>query len=208
MVNNKMVKKSQKYMKSEEAELIDKWIIILLSSDNNAPIKGRIRFTKDFFLIAEKFLHDLYNASEFYPYHFGPYSTRFGVRVNNLRKNNLIQAKLVNQDWEYSLTEKGIKLVNFLIEDIPEDLLKNIENIKTKNKSLPLKQILKDLYIDYPNFAKRSIKKVEYSREKTNLSRFEKIKDGPGFVAPFALGEREIELKGKAAKIFLKLLSE
>jgi len=203
-----MVRKSRKEMKLEEAQLIDKWILILLLTDNNSPIKGRIRFTKDFFLIAEKFLPDLFDASEFYAYHFGPYSTRFGVRVNDLRKNNIIQSKLVNQDWEYSLTQKGIELAKSLLKDITIDLKVNIENIKVKNKALPLKQLLKELYIDYPNFSKRAIKKAEYSREKINLSRFEKINDGSGFVAPFALGEREIELKSKAAKKFLKLISE
>ena len=195
-------------MKPEEAKLIDKWIIILLSSNNNDPIKGRIRFTKDFFLIAEKYLTDLYKASEFYPYHFGPYSTRFAVRVNNLIKRNIIQVKLVNQDLKYLLTEEGIQLAKSLRENITEESLKNIKFIKNKNKNLQLKQLLKEIYIDYPRFAKRALKKVEYSQEQVDLSNFEKINDGSGFVAPFSLGEREIELKGKAAKYFLKLISE
>jgi len=203
-----MVKKSKKEMKPEEAELIDKWILILLNSNNNDPIKGRIRFAKDFFLIAEKYLPELYQISEFYPYHFGPYSTRFGVRVNNLRINNFMQSKLVNQDWEYSLTEKGIQLADTYIKEIAEDLLNKIGNIKKKNKKLKLKALLKDMYIDYPNFAKRAVRKVEFSSEKVNLANFEKIDDGPGFVASFNSGQREIELKGKAAKLFLKLISE
>ena len=203
-----MVKKSKKDMTSEEAELIDKWILVLLYTNNNDPIKGRIRFAKDFFLIAEKFLPDLYSSSEFYPYHFGPYSTRFGVRVNSLRRNNLIQSKLVNQDWEYSLTEEGTQLANPFIKDIAGDLLSKIGNIKNKNKNLSLKNLLKDLYIDYPNFAKRAVRKTEFSLEKVNLTNYEKIDDGPGFVASFSSGEREIELKGKAAKHFLKLISE
>ena len=203
-----MVRVSRKYMTSSEAELIDKWILILLSVNNNEPIKGRIRFTKDFFLIAEKYLPRLYKISEFYPYHFGPYSTRFAQRVNQLRYNNFISAKLINRDWEYSITKEGIEKISSSLDIVLDELIRNIENIKQKNKNLSLKQILKELYLDYPNFAKRAIKRKEYLREKINLDELEKVDDGTGFIASFPSQEKEIELRGKAAKLFLKLLSE
>lgn len=94
------------------------------------------------------------------------------------------------------------------IQDIDENLLMKVCKIKEKNKNLKLRELLKEIYLDYPSFAKRAIKKSKYLQEKVNLGDFDFIDDGPGFIAPFKSKEREISLKGKAAKLFLKLLSE
>lgn len=94
-----MIKRSTRKMNEKQAALIDKWLIVLLASNSNDPIKGRIRFIKDFFLIAKKYLPDLYEACQFYPYYFEPYSTRFAERVNVLKHKKIIQARLKNQDW-------------------------------------------------------------------------------------------------------------
>jgi len=195
-------------MNTNQAALIDKWIIVLLASNNNDPIKGRIRFTKDFFLIAKKFLPDLYEICQFYPYHFGPYSTRFAERVNVLKHEEIIQARLKYQDWEYYLSDSGCNIASEFIKDIDQNLLFKVSKIKEKNKNLKLRELLKELYLDYPYFAKKAVKRSEYLLEKVNLEDYDFIDDGPGFIASFKSKEREIKLKDEAAKLFLKLLSE
>ena len=203
-----MVQTSTRKMNPEEAELIDKWIFVLLAANNNEGIRGRIRFIKDFFLVAKKFVPDLFEVSQFYPYHFGPYSTRFGVRVNELRNTGLIQAELVGKDWEYVLTEDGRQKATSASNDVAGDLSQSIQTIKVKNRDLSLRDLLKEIYLDYPEYAKRAIRKGEISRERVDLASLPQIDDGPGFVASADPEEREIDLKGKAARLFLHLISD
>jgi len=63
-------------------------------------------------LIAKKHFPNLYEHSQFYPYHFGPYSTRFAVRVNQLKDDQIISASYTGRNWIYSLSDKGIKRWN------------------------------------------------------------------------------------------------
>ena len=195
-------------MSKKNAEIIDKWIYALLNCDNSKAIKGRIRFTKEFFLVAAKYIPKLYNIADFYLHHFGPYSTLFGVRMNHLKNETKhIQAIYKNGDWSYSLTEEGKKEAKKQISDIPAELLNNIGDIKRKNEKLSLKELLKEIYINYSDFAVRAAFREDIVVEKVKLKDLPVIDDGPGLVVPF-LSEEEVVLEGEAASNFLKILSE
>ncbi len=203
-----MVKKSRIEMNQEEADLIDKWIFLLLAANNNEPIKGRVRFMKEFFLYAINHNKKLFDTSEFYPYHFGPYSTRVAFRMNFLKTNDLIGAEFKNQDWEYFLTEEGLDKAKKPYEETSNQNLEPLSIIKNNNKRLSLKDLLKEIYVDYPKYALRSIIKEEITKEKIKPENLIVIDDGPGFVSSVSLEEEEIELKDEAAKRYLELISK
>lgn len=203
-----MVKRSRIEMTKEEADLIDKWIIVLLSVNNNEPIRGRIRFIKEFFLYSVRYNKKLFKISEFYPYHFGPYSTRFAARVNYLKSMGYVTAEFSGQDWQYFLTEIGLEKKNKVFNNISSKTLEIIKNIKEKNRKLNLKELLKEIYFDYPEFTSRTIIKSDILEIKIKLEDLKVIDDGPGFVAPILPEDQEIVLKEKAARKFLELISD
>ena len=100
-----MSNKSKKEMTEAQREFIDKWLLILLASDNFNPIRGRVRLVKEFFLIWRECFYDLGNIAEFYSYFFGPYSTLFAVRVNDMFYNDIIEFKESGLDILYKLSE-------------------------------------------------------------------------------------------------------
>lgn len=207
---NKLVAadKSTKNMTAEEVDIVDKWIYALLLSNSNEPIKGRIRFTKEFFLIAKKYVPELFEASQFYAYHFGPYSTRFAERVNQLKnEKEHVTANYEKGDWKYSLSTAGIKKARKKTEEIPEEILAKLSEIKTKNRKLSLKELLKEIYLDYPEYAARAAFQEDIILEKIKLKDIQIIDDGPGTVVNIS-PEKELVIKGDAAKNFLRILSE
>ncbi|MHA1360526.1 MAG: hypothetical protein ACTSQI_19450 [Candidatus Helarchaeota archaeon] len=203
-----MTMKSRKKMNIEEANLIDKWIYILLYANNHEAIRGRIRFTKEFFLIAKKLVPELFKVSEFFGYHFGPYSTRMGVRINKLKAQRKVKAEMTNQDWEYSLTEDGLEIAKELINELSEDLIQKVIKIKADNKKRSLKSLLKEIYLEYPEYAQRSIIYHDVTKEEVDLEKLPPVDDGPGFVAAISSEKKEISLKNNAARSFLDLINE
>lgn len=161
-----MTEKSTKEMTEEQAELIDKWIYVLLAANDFEPIKGRVRFTKEYFLVAKRYLPEVFDAAQFYPYYFGPYSTRLGVRMNTLKREKVIIAKYKSKDWQYSLSTKGQEKAKKLLASVSVDLVKKITNIKSKNRRLSLKALLKDIFLYYPEFAQRTIVASDTNYEK------------------------------------------
>ena len=152
-----MTEKSTTEMTDEEAKLIDTWIYVLLASNDFETISGRVRFTKEFFLMTIRHLPEVFDAAQFYPYHFGPYSTKLGVRMNELKNERIILAEYKNKDWQYSLSQVGQERAKEIISHVNEDLLKKIASIKRKNKNLSLKELLRDIYLYYEEYATRSI---------------------------------------------------
>lgn len=195
-------------MSEYEANLIDDWIIILLAVNNFNPIRGRIRFIKNFFLFSINYFSELFEISQFYSYHFGPYSTRFAERVNQLKNQEIIQANYINKDWEYSLTEKGKIKFGPLSKSIQQELIDQTSKIKEKTYKLTLKQLLKEIYTEYPIFAVRSVIRNDIIKEKVNIESLQKIDDSSGFISSTSFQQNIIELKSEASKVFLKLISE
>ncbi len=203
-----MVKKSNIEMTKREQELIDKNIFLLLWANNNDPIKGRVRFIKEFFVYAKKYNETLFQAAEFFPYYFGPYSVRLAYRINFLKFQGYIKPIYKNMDWYYTLSNKGLELANFISNESNKETIKKISKIKSYNRNLNLKNLLKDIYIDYPEFTGRSLIKDEITKLDIDQVKLLKVNDGPGFVAPISPEEKEIVLKGSAARKYFNLISD
>ena len=203
VVEGAMVKISR-----SDSELIDKWIVILLGVDKYAPIKDRIRLIKDMFLLSQKYVPQLSKASNFYPYHFGPYSTRVAKRVNVLKNSEgVVCQNSKDGTWIYSLTEKGREKFLEVSKEIDGDLLKKVATIKARLQKSTVKKILHEIYTDYPEFAQESIVKDRVIK-RVELSDLEKIDDSGGIIHSELDEEGEYVLSSKALKNILKIISE
>jgi hypothetical protein len=128
--------------------------------------------------------------------------------MNDLKQKGCVGALVQNQDVLYYLTELGRNIGREYISDADEDLIQKVAITKKYNNEISLKNLLRETYLEYPEFAKRSIIAKDVTYESVNLKELPKIKDGPGFVASVLSEKREISLKGDAARLFLKLISE
>ncbi|UJG44472.1 MAG: hypothetical protein K9W46_04655 [Candidatus Heimdallarchaeum endolithica] len=203
-----MNQKATKNMSEEENKMIKKWIYLMLAADNNSSIKGKVRITKEFFLITKQLAPEVFKAAQFYPYHFGPYSTRFAVCVNELIKSNHINILYKSGDYHYELSKKGLVEAKKYLKTIPKKEKQVIDDIKKKSKSQSLKSMLKEIYEKYPKYTVRSVIKADLDTKKVNLDSVEKVDDNSGFVSSDMKHERDIVLKGEAAKRFLEIISK
>lgn len=201
-----MTERSTKEMSEEQAELIDKWIYVLLAANDFEPIRGRVRYTKEYFVMAIEYLPEVFDAAQFYPYYFGPYSTRMGVRMNFLKNDNEIIAKYKSKDWEYSLSKSGCEKAKEILTTVDSDLMRKISNIKTRNRRLSLKALLKDIYLNYKDFASRSIIASDIVYDKIDPKDLI-IVDDSNLVVSDPI-EKKIILKGKSAEKFQELIGK
>lgn len=177
--------KSKKEMTETQREFIDKWLLVLLASDNFNPIRGRVRLVKEFFLIWREFFYDLGNIAEFYSYFFGPYSTLFAVRVNDLFFANIIEFKESGLDILYKLSEKGKEQASQLISQESQGVIDCIARNKRKFSKISTGKILGEIYRKYPDFADLSLVSEESELEGTlpeEISENELVSDDPGFI--------------------------
>lgn len=202
-----MAQKSTKKMSKEENEAIKKWIYLMLSADNNSTIKGKIRLTKEFFLITKKLAPNIFEISQFYPHHFGPYSTRFAVCVNELIEENHIALDYKSGDFSYSLTPRSRSIAKEHKSSITDVEMHEIDDIKVKSNSQSLKSILKEIYTEFPKYALRSVIREDIVVKKINLADMKKVDDGPGFVSSDLDDTNKLVLKGEAAKRFMEIIS-
>lgn len=156
-----IVEKSTTKMSELEAELIDKWIYVLLATNDNEAIKGRTRFMSEFFLMTIENVAEVFKAAQFYPYLFGPYSTRVAFRMNILKKEKKIIATYKSTDWQYSLDPKELEKALSIFRTLDSNLLQKIVNIKNSNRRLHLKTLLSNLSHSYSKYTSRTIIKLK-----------------------------------------------
>ena len=203
-----MVKMSNIDMNKEEQEIIDKFIYLLLWVNDNDPIRGRVRFIKEFFLFAKKHNEELFQSSEFFPYYFGPYSARLAFRINRLKSQGYIKPIYKNKEWYYTLSKDGLDIAIEISKSINIKTIQMISGIKSENRNLNLKNLLKDIYLEYPEYTGRSLIKEEVIKTSIDPRRLLKVDDGPGFVASISSEDTEIILKGDAARKYFNIISD
>ena len=125
------------------------FVLLLLNSDNQKPIKGNLFIQKEMFLIVEEVWPELKEELQFEAYDYGPYSH---VLVNILRE--LRSELLVNfEDIEgnvYSITKQGQMYLEGI--EFPKGIEKKVNNLKVGSNKLGYKGLLRYVYFSYPEF--------------------------------------------------------
>lgn len=130
------------------------FILLLLNSDNQKPIKGNLFIQKEMFLIVEEVYPELREELEFIPYNYGPYSFKLVNMLSNLKNDNLIYSFENIDANEYAITKKGEKYLNQI--DFPSDIIKKVSKLKIGSNKLGYKGLLRYVYFNYPKYTKNS----------------------------------------------------
>jgi len=140
---------------------IKDWILAILFSQADIPIKGAISLMKQLFLIDMEFSVDNKIPSEnfhFFPYKYGPFSIEVDRTVGKLESEGLIKTvgrKSTNKELFY-LTDEGLGLAKKAYNKLkPEEKLE-LQKLRKDWDQLGPKGILKLVYINYRPFTKKS----------------------------------------------------
>ncbi len=132
-------------------------ILLLLNGDNRHPIDGITRFEKLVFLTQKEVLDKSDNIKikfDFGPDRFGPLSMEIYDELDFLKSVGMIEE---GDGRKYEITDKGVRfLEKKTFERVNEDMRKHISNIKETYGKGKLNDLLKYVYITYPDFTVNS----------------------------------------------------
>lgn len=191
----------------EDTKIIDKWIFILLGSNSGEKIRGRLRMTKELFLISKTISPELEKPFNFFPYQFGPYSSRLAMRMNDLIETKQLSLVYTQRDWAYLLTQESLDGAKELLKTLSSDVRKRIEALKHRMKRMSTRRIIKEIYNKYPEYTlKSAISPDVIYVAKIDLAKEHPIDDGPGFIA--SSQENELKLNEEKTRLLVKTLNK
>jgi predicted HTH domain antitoxin len=161
---------------------VQKYILVLLQSNNSQSVKGNLWLQKELFLLSQTY-DDLKEESEFEPYFLGPHSELVEDEFDDLLQVDLV-TKVGNR---IQLTSLGKEIANFISNKIKEEDKRIISDLKEFINDLTEDDLLGFIYFSYPEMRKESIK-------------FHKIKQRRDTIALNLYGRGKISL-GKASEI-------
>lgn len=139
---------------------IQKMALLLLSSKNKEPIKGKLWYQKEMFLLAQN-NEDLKCESNFEPDFMGPYSENADEELEQLQLSDLIEYERSH----IKLTASGLKISEELKKKADPKLIEMIEEFKDLFNDLNQDELLAFIYFSYPNTVSESVK-IELLRPK------------------------------------------
>lgn len=137
------------------------WILAILFSQADIPIKGAISLMKQLFLLEMEFSVDHKIPSEnfhFFPYKYGPFSITVDQTVGMLESEGIIKTvgrKSTNKELFY-LTEKGLEYAEKSYAKLKIEEKLELQNLRKDWDQLGPKGLLKLVYINYKPFTKKS----------------------------------------------------
>ena len=129
------------------------FVLLLLNSDNQKPIKGNLFFQKEMFLIVEEVYPDLREELDFFPYDYGPFSKNLVNLLNKLKEDNFVKFEESEANI-YFITIKGKNYIEKI--KFPEDIIEKVNNLKIGSNKLGYKGLLRYVYFNYPKYTKNS----------------------------------------------------
>lgn len=173
------------------------YILSLLDSNNQEPIKGKTRLMKELFFISLN-VPSLNELFEFEADNYGPSSDVIMGYIDDMKQMNIIAAKKQSQDnITYTLGEYGKKFIDQEQLDLDYEL---ISEMKTLCQRLTNDELLALTYFSFPEMTEESLvkEKIWAKREKLALGLYRKGK---------VSFEKAVEISGLNYNEFLELLS-
>jgi hypothetical protein len=148
-------------------------------------LEGITRLEKLIFLLERETSLGAYlsNDTDFIAYNFGPFSPKVYQEVQTLESAGLLTDSAVPADdtedaWErltaidavedvrpedaytarnFALTELGRRYYDVLASQLPAEVLDELSGFKDRFATLPLRQLVRHVYENYPEYTKRSL---------------------------------------------------
>ena len=173
----------------EDLTDLDLAILQLLHAGNNDPLKGKVAFQKEMFLIAD-FIEKIRDQTEFIPHTFGPYSEAAENEMGTLKSLGLVR----EQGQEYLITPTGIAALDKVKPAFSDEEVEAIGDFKQFLNDLTQDELLLFIYVSYPKFKEESAvyERVIRKRVPTAISLYKKGKvslEKAGFLAGLPVEE-------------------
>lgn len=141
-----------------------KWVILLLHSLKT--VRGRTRLIKLLFLLKHEMRCDKSSPYRFRPGKFGPFSKAIVVDLEELENRKLIKVERKKYPMDeykeeetmyfYRLRPESEELIRELSERVPAGTMDKFMNLGKYN-AIPLRELLRHVYENYPSFITNSI---------------------------------------------------
>lgn len=163
----------ERIVKQLDRDIVQKYILLLLNSENCETIEGKTKLMKELFFISQN-IPALEEEADFEADNYGPSSD---VVMGDLEKLDMLHLIGI-QNEKYSLTEKGKKIAQKILSTVDKKELEIIADMKQLFKDLTYDEALGLVYFSYPEMTEKSLvrKEIENKREKIAVGLLKKGK--------------------------------
>jgi predicted HTH domain antitoxin len=185
----------------DDLSLIQKVAVLLLGAEKSKPIKGKVWFQKELFLIAQN-IPELEEEAEFEADFIGPYSEIADEELDHLRIEGIVAKE------KEKLTPMGEVVKTRLEKQFSSDTKQFISEMKSFLNDLTKDELLGFIYYTYPKMRVESLEfdRISKIRKDIAISLFKKGKISLGKAAIIA-GVTQEELIGLLHVIGIKVYS-
>lgn len=186
----------------EYLSFTQKIAILLLSANLFEPIRGKLWFQKELFLVAEN-IPRLEEEADFEDDLLGPYSEIADGELEQLRIEVIVDKRKLR------LTPFGRKIAKLLELEVGKNLIQLISDVKSFINNLTKDELLGFIYFSYPKMKTESIEyeRIKENRQPIAISLYKKRKVSLGKAADIAgLSQEEFieKLRAKGISVFSK----
>ena len=157
---------------AEDLSPLSVTILELLKMNDEKPVKGKVAFQKEMFLISN-YIDKVNEWAEFIPHFLGPYSEISEVSMDNLVSMDLVEKE---EGYTYKITSSGIRGLGLKQDIFSSEEKEAIADFKEFISNLTDDEILLFIYASYPDFTIESIEyqRIMKSRVKDSISIYKK----------------------------------
>lgn len=154
--------------RAEELSLLSVAILELLKAGEEKPVKGKIAFQKEMFLVAN-YIDKVNEQAEFIPHFLGPYSEVSETSMDKLVSLGFVEKE---EDDTYRITPSGIEALELGQDAFSSGEREAIADFKEFMGNLTEDEILLFIYASYPEFTVEAsyFRRVMKSRVKDSIS--------------------------------------
>ena len=169
-----------------------KYTLLLLSANNYEPVKGKLWFQKELFLLAKN-SDELAEQADFEADFMGPYSESAEEELEQLEFAKVVE----NEGNKLKLTGLGRDIAEILEKNTSDEEKEMIEDFKSELNDLTEDELLGFIYFTFPEMTTESVKfeKIKPKRMNIALSLYAKSK--------ISLG-KALEIAGMNIDTFIK----
>ena len=201
-LNAKVRKMSKRENIEEDLSLTQKVSILLIGANSFQPVRGKLWFQKELFLIAQN-IKELAEEADFESDFIGPYSEIVDEELDQLKRQGIVSKQKVE------LTSDGRDVANRLRGQIPPKVLNLISDMKRFLNDLTREELLGFIYYSYPKMRIDSVEfaEIDKIRGQIAISLFRKNKVSLGKAALIA-GMTQTDFIDALKEIGIKVFAE
>lgn len=131
---------------------VKKYLILLLSDNNNQPINGKLWYQKELFMLSKN-NKKLSDETDFEPYFWGPHSELADSEMEELSQLGVV--KQVGNS--YVLTDIGKKIAEDISKNSPKSEKELVHDVKNFLNNLNKDELLLFVYVTFPEMSEDAV---------------------------------------------------